>query len=218
MMKLLATRTKTLSRLALRRRYAFDLPLAAALLVGLVLRLLLWGNIPRTGLISDEGEYLSAASWLAHGHGFDWYQGYLWTRAPLYPLFIAAHLRLFGDSLAPIYATQTLLSLVNVALIYLLARHLTDDRRPTTQDKETRRQGDHGQQPAESQHATRNTQQVSQFSILNSQFSILRPRSGCAADGALLSFRDLLTGAALGDAVHHAVARRVFGVGALGDR
>ena len=29
---------------------------------------------------------------------------------------LALHLRLFGDTLAPIYATQTLLSLMNVAL------------------------------------------------------------------------------------------------------
>src|SRR5918911_5018799 len=124
MMKRSTTLINALSRLE-RRRYALDRPLLIALLAGLGLRLLLWGRIPRTGMISDEGEYLSAASWLAHGHGFDWYQGYLWTRAPLYPLFLAAHLRLFGDSLAPIYATQTLLSLVNVALVYFLAKSLT---------------------------------------------------------------------------------------------
>jgi 4-amino-4-deoxy-L-arabinose transferase-like glycosyltransferase len=130
-MKLSAIRTKTLSRLGLRPSYAPALPLVVPLLVGLALRLLLWDHIPRSGLISDEGEYLSAASWLAHGHGFDWYQGYLWTRAPLYPLFLAAHLRLFGDSLTPIYVTQTLLSLVNIALVYFLARHLIDDRHRT---------------------------------------------------------------------------------------
>jgi 4-amino-4-deoxy-L-arabinose transferase-like glycosyltransferase len=137
MMKLSAIRRKTLSRLGLRRSYALDLPLVAALLVGLALRLLLWDHIPRTGLISDEGEYLSAASWLAHGHSFDWYQGYLWTRAPLYPLFLAAHLRLFGDSLTPIYITQTLLSLINIALVYFLARQLIDQR-PTTNDQRDR--------------------------------------------------------------------------------
>jgi 4-amino-4-deoxy-L-arabinose transferase-like glycosyltransferase len=137
MMKLSAIRRKTLSRLGLRRSYALDLPLVAALLVGLALRLLLWDHIPRTGLISDEGEYLSAASWLAHGHSFDWYQGYLWTRAPLYPLFLAAHLRLFGDSLTPIYITQTLLSLINIALVYFLARQLIDQR-PTTKDQRDR--------------------------------------------------------------------------------
>ena len=38
----------------------------------------------------------------------------------------------FGsDSLAPIYTTQTLLSLVNIALVYFLARELTGERRPT---------------------------------------------------------------------------------------
>jgi 4-amino-4-deoxy-L-arabinose transferase-like glycosyltransferase len=157
MMKVSATRTKILSRLE-DRLYIRDLPLLIALLAGLALRLQLWGRLPRTGLVSDEGEYLSAASWLAHGHGFDWYQGYLWTRAPLYPLFLAAHLRLFGDSLAPIYATQTLLSLVNVALVYFLAQSLTtDDRRPG--DSATRRPGD------SEQHAIRNTQHASQFWI-----------------------------------------------------
>lgn len=100
------------------------LPLAAVLLAALVSRLWLWEAIPRQGFISDEGEYLSAAWWLAHGRGFDWYQGYLWTRAPLYPLFLAAHLRLFGDALAPIAVTQTLLSLLNIALVYLLARRI----------------------------------------------------------------------------------------------
>jgi hypothetical protein len=107
-----------------RSRFEGFLPLLFTLLVALALRLLLWGRIPRTGLISDEGEYLSAASWLAHGRGFTWYQSYLWTRAPVYPLFVAAHLRLFGDTTTPIYVTQTFLSLVNVALVYFLARRL----------------------------------------------------------------------------------------------
>src|SRR5215475_3483062 len=98
--------------------------LLVALLVALLLRVLLWNRIPRTGLISDEGEYLAAANWLAHGRGFAWYLGYLWTRAPLYPLFVAAHFWLFGDTLRPIYITQILLSLINVALVYFLAERL----------------------------------------------------------------------------------------------
>ncbi|HEX5689181.1 MAG TPA: hypothetical protein VFX76_04230, partial [Roseiflexaceae bacterium] len=124
------------------------------LLVGLALRLLLWGNLPRTGMISDEGEYLSAASWLAHGYGFDWYQGYLWTRAPLYPLFLAAHLRVFGESLAPIYATQTLLSLLNIALVYFLAGYIVGDR------------------PLMRARADETTGQTRSFSILHSSFFI----------------------------------------------
>ncbi|HEU5097672.1 MAG TPA: hypothetical protein VFU22_01420, partial [Roseiflexaceae bacterium] len=120
-----------------RPRIAAYIPLVLVLLLALALRLLLWGRIPRTGMISDEGEYLSAASWLAQGRGFSWYQGYLWTRAPVYPLFVAVHLRLFGDTLMPIYFTQMILSLLNVVLVYLLAQWLpsegrrkTDDRRP----------------------------------------------------------------------------------------
>src|SRR5262245_55690890 len=111
----------TAARSAADARWAGIAPLAAMLLLGLLLRLLLLGNLPRPGLISDEGEYLSAAAWLAQGRGFAWYLGYLWTRAPLYPLFVAVHLRLFGDTLAPIIATQIFLSLLNVALVYALA-------------------------------------------------------------------------------------------------
>src|SRR5215212_6078040 len=106
-----------------RQRLQSLAPLLVVLLLALALRLLLWGRIPRMGLVSDEGEYLSAASWLAQGRSFSWYQSYLWTRAPIYPLFVAAHLRLFGDTLTPIYVTQTILSLLNVILVYLLAQH-----------------------------------------------------------------------------------------------
>lgn len=96
-------------------------PLALALLVGLALRLLLWERLPRAGLISDEGEYLAAATWLAQGRGFSWHQGYLWTRAPLYPLFVAAHIRAFGQAEAA-FVTQSALGLLTVALVYWLSR------------------------------------------------------------------------------------------------
>jgi hypothetical protein len=111
----------SITRIARQRLWSLA-PLLSVLLLALALRLLLWDRLPRTGLISDEGEYLSAASWLAQGRGFSWYQSYLWTRAPIYPLFVAAHLRLFGDTLTPVYITQTVLSLINVALVYLLAQ------------------------------------------------------------------------------------------------
>lgn len=95
--------------------------LVVVMVVAVVLRVWLWGRLPRSGMISDEGEYFSAASWLAHGRGFAWYLGYLWTRAPVYPLFVAGLLRLFGDSLVPLYVFQTVLSLLNVVLVYVLA-------------------------------------------------------------------------------------------------
>ncbi|GAB4192593.1 MAG: glycosyltransferase family 39 protein [Roseiflexaceae bacterium] len=103
------------------RRLPIDPLLLIALLVALLLRALLWGGLPRTGMISDEGEYFSAAAWLAQGREFSWYQQYLWTRAPVYPLFLAAHRLLFGDALAPVYLSQMALSLLNVALVYALA-------------------------------------------------------------------------------------------------
>lgn len=104
------------------------LPLLLVLLVALALRLALWHSLPREGLISDEAEYLAAANWLAAGRGFAWHQGWLWTRAPLYPLFLAAHMRLFGFSLAPIYASQLVLSLLNVVLVYALASQVSGGR------------------------------------------------------------------------------------------
>src|SRR5262249_30207351 len=62
-------------------------------------------------------------------------------------------------------------------------RPTTNDQRPTTNDqrprgdKETRRQGDYGLRTTDyglkKEHATRDTQQISQFSILNSQFLAL---------------------------------------------
>lgn len=104
--------------------------LAGVIALGLALRWLLWNNLPRTGLISDEGEYLMAAHWLADGRGFAWYIDYLWTRAPLYPLFLAAHFRWFGDTLLPIYISQIALSLLNIILIFALARRLLPEQPP----------------------------------------------------------------------------------------
>ena len=102
-------------------------PLLLALALGLALRVALWGNLPRQGLISDEAEYLAAADWLANGRGFAWHTLYLWTRAPLYPLLLAAHIALFGRVLEPIFLTQTLLSLGHVLLTYALARQLSSN-------------------------------------------------------------------------------------------
>lgn len=98
--------------------------LTLALLAGLGLRLALWEGLPRQGMISDEAEYLAAAAWLAEGRGFAWHQGWLWTRAPLYPLFLAAHIRFAGLNLEPIFLSQTVLSLLHVGLVYVLARQV----------------------------------------------------------------------------------------------
>ncbi|MGQ9827401.1 MAG: hypothetical protein ACUVSY_07625 [Roseiflexus sp.] len=106
------------------RRLGAHLLLLTILAASALFRFGLWGTLPRQGFVSDEGEYLSAAWWLAHGRGFNWHQEYLWTRAPLYPLFLAAHFRLFGDNLDMIVVTQTALSLILIVLIYALTRTL----------------------------------------------------------------------------------------------
>lgn len=115
---------KRSSQYRLDPRLVAHLPLLTLLAAAAIFRIALWGALPRQGLISDEGEYLSAAWWLAHGRGFDWHQGYLWTRAPLYPLFLAAHVFVFGNHPAAIVVTQTALSLISIALIYALARQI----------------------------------------------------------------------------------------------
>lgn len=99
-------------------------PLGLALLAACLLRLCLWGNLPRQGMVSDEAEYFASAVWLAQGRGFSWHQEWLWTRAPLYPLFVAIHIRLFGIDPTPVYISQFLLGLVQVALTYFLAMAL----------------------------------------------------------------------------------------------
>lgn len=104
-------------------------PLLLALGVGLALRMTLWGRLPRTGLIGDEAEYLAAGDWLALGRGFAWHTQYFWTRAPLYPLFLAAHITVFGRVNGPIFVTQSLLSLVNVGLVYALGRQVSGSKR-----------------------------------------------------------------------------------------
>jgi len=97
--------------------------LLLALISAVVLRMVLWNELPRIGLISDEGEYLAAATWLSYGRGFAWYLDYYWTRAPLYPLFIAAHLFIGGNEYW-VYVSQIMLSLVHIILVWAIANRL----------------------------------------------------------------------------------------------
>ena len=50
--------------------------LGAAMALAIALRIVVWIAVPRATLVSDEGEYLSAAQWLAYGRGFAWYLDY----------------------------------------------------------------------------------------------------------------------------------------------
>ena len=71
------------------------LPSLLPVLAALGLRLLVWWMLPYRGQISDEAEYLSAASWLPDGRGFSLYKEWIWIRPPVYLLFVAAHIRIF---------------------------------------------------------------------------------------------------------------------------
>lgn len=107
-----------------RERWHLGLVLAVAL----ALRLALWAALPRENLVSDEPEYLAAASWLAQGRGFSFYDGWPWLRPPLYLLFLAPLLRSFGLDLAPIRLVQVLVSLTVPALVSMLARRALGPR------------------------------------------------------------------------------------------
>ncbi len=96
--------------------------LAVVVGLALALRLALWWLLPRGSLISDEPEYLAAATWLARGHGFSFYAEWPWLRPPLYLLFLAPFVRLFGLDLTPIRLVQVGLSLLVPLLVYLLGR------------------------------------------------------------------------------------------------
>lgn len=101
--------------------FSLLLPLAAALVV----RILVWWMLPYQGQISDEAEYLGAATWLAQGRGFSFYKEWIWTRPPIYLLFLAAHIRIFGPAnLVPIRISQTILSVATVALTMLWGARL----------------------------------------------------------------------------------------------
>jgi 4-amino-4-deoxy-L-arabinose transferase-like glycosyltransferase len=97
------------------------LPLFAALIV----RLLAWWLLPYRGQISDEAEYLAAATWLANGRGFSFFKAWIWTRPPVYVIFLAAHIKLFGpENVWPIRVSQTIISVVTVALTMVWAARL----------------------------------------------------------------------------------------------
>jgi len=94
----------------------------------LALRVALWWVLPRETLVSDEPEYLGAAWWLANGRGFSFYAAWPWLRPPVYLLFLAPFLRLWGLNLLPIRLAQILISLSVPALVYLLGREMFGPR------------------------------------------------------------------------------------------
>lgn len=95
------------------------------LAVALGLRLATWWLLPYNDWISDEGEYWGAAIWLAQGREFQFFDSWIWTRPPLYISFLAAHIKLFGNSAlwAP-RLSQALISVLGVWLTMRIAKRL----------------------------------------------------------------------------------------------
>jgi 4-amino-4-deoxy-L-arabinose transferase-like glycosyltransferase len=107
-----------------------NLLLAAAVLVGLALRLLIL--VETRGLdtvILDEQQYRQIATNILAGHGFAWGPGDPTSiRPPLYPALLAGTWRVAGSiNLQAVRVIQIGLSLCTAALIYALGRRLYDD-------------------------------------------------------------------------------------------
>ncbi len=105
-------------------------PTASVFAVGLALRLaavvLLPDVINDTG--GDAGYYLSIARDLVHGRGYGVTLGDT-TRVPLYQVFLAAHLWLFGDTRTPIAVSQAVLGAATAVLMTWTAEALVPGRR-----------------------------------------------------------------------------------------
>lgn len=97
-----------------------DWHVAAILTAALALRLAVWWTLPYRDWISDEAEYWGAATWLAQGRGFAFFDGWVWTRPPLYLIVLAAHARLFGPT--ALWAPRLSQALLSVVLVYLVLR------------------------------------------------------------------------------------------------
>ena len=113
--------------MAWSKRRAVDPWLVAILLGALLLRLgypALVGLPERTplhGFVIDEQEYFGAAAVLAAGRGLHFYDTFLWTRTPLYPLLVGGLFRLFGPDTSPVFALQAVLSTITLVSLAALA-------------------------------------------------------------------------------------------------
>lgn len=106
-----------------------NVPWIIALFLGLLLRLGLFSMTQSTGLmITDEQDYQQLALNLLHGYGFGWHPDALTSiRPPLYPAFEALIWTVSAtESLVSIRVAQTILSLLNVCLLYRLGLLLFD--------------------------------------------------------------------------------------------
>jgi tetratricopeptide (TPR) repeat protein len=84
---------------------------AGAFLVRLIYNLVLnGGEDPTQNFVVDEREYYGAAHTYAEGRGLQFYDTFLWVRAPLYPVFLGTLFRTFGTGYGSTLFIQSLLS------------------------------------------------------------------------------------------------------------
>ncbi len=109
------------------RAWGWD-PVLVAILAGAFLLRLGYGlfaglSLPPDGrpFLIDEQEYYLAGHMLAAGHGFSFYDTFTWTRAPLYPLFVAAIFLVAGVQVAPVLWVQAALSTLTLYWLTTLA-------------------------------------------------------------------------------------------------
>lgn len=100
-------------------------PLLILTLLAALVRVVFVGlSSPDSLRYADAVEYLDIARHVLAGDGFVTHDGRLFARAPAYPLFLAAHLGVFGDRELPIRVTQALLGALAVPLTWGLARRV----------------------------------------------------------------------------------------------
>jgi 4-amino-4-deoxy-L-arabinose transferase-like glycosyltransferase len=116
------------------QRFAFWAHLAALLITAEFLRIgaalwIEWRNRPK-GVVhefADSELYWKLALNIASGKPYDDGKRKV-LRTPGYPVFLAACIRMFGDSPTAARHTQAALGAVSCALLFALVRRLTDDR------------------------------------------------------------------------------------------
>src|SRR6266849_1593001 len=85
--------------------------IVAALLLRIFYNLALHlGGHPPSSFVIDEREYFGAAHMLAEGRGFSFFDTALWVRPPLYVIFLAPLVGLFGTDTTPVLLAQSALS------------------------------------------------------------------------------------------------------------
>ena len=112
-----------------RAEWIYVLGITGALVLGWALRLVLWWQVARGGVVppvSDEEEYWRGAVHLLHGGYYDTGQ---WLRAPLPSLVLALCLAIGGPDLPRALGLQALLSGLTVLPVAATARSYWQSRR-----------------------------------------------------------------------------------------